>query len=444
MTQQTTRRDFVKQTAVGAGAAWWLGTQSLAAQEKSPVERLNFACIGVGGKGSSDTDSANNAGNIVALCDADEKRLEQKARRIPGAEKFTDYRDMLEKMGDKIDAVTVSTPDHTHAPASTMAMSLGKHCFCQKPLTWSVHEARVMRELAAKKKVATQMGNQGTSHAGLREAVEIIRAGALGDVTEVHVWTNRPIWPQGQGRPDRVDDVPDHLNWDYFLGAAPERPYVSGIYHPFKWRGWLDFGTGALGDMACHTANMAVMALNLFDPVSVEAIESSGIVENETYPKYSRIEFQFPEANGRPPVKFIWYDGGKRPDPELLHGKPFKSSGSLVLGTNGTLYSPNDYGSQFHLLPEDTYKDYSKPEPTLPRTNSHFGEFAAACKGGPAAMSNFDYAGRLTETILLGNVALRAGQKVEWDAKNMKITNIPNSEHLIKRDYREGFGLHLG
>ncbi len=443
MTQQTTRRDFVKHSALGAGAAWWLGTQDLSAQEKSPVERLNFACIGVGGKGSSDTDSASSAGNVVALCDVDEKRLEQKARRNPKAKKFTDYRAMLEEMGDEIDAVTVSTPDHTHAPASTLAMSLGKHCFCQKPLTWSVHEARVMRELAAKKKVATQMGNQGTSHNGLRDAVEIIRDGALGDVSEVHVWTNRPIWPQGQGRPEGEDPIPDYLNWDLLLGAAPIRPYKNNVYHPFKWRGWLDFGTGALGDMACHTANMAVMALNLFDPTTIEAVESSGIVENETYPKFSRIEFQFPEANGRAPVKFIWYDGGKRPDPALLHGEKFNNSGSLVLGSKGTLYSPNDYGSSFHLLPKDVYSDYKKPAQTLPRTGSHFGEFAAACKGGPEAMSNFGYAGRLTETILLGNVALRAGKKVEWDAKTMKITNIPNSDHLITREYRKGFGLTL-
>ncbi len=443
MTQKTTRRDFVKQTALGVGGAWWLGTQSLEAQERSPVERLNFACIGVGGKGSSDTDDAAGHGNVIALCDIDEGRLEQKARRIrrqnKGVKTYTDYRKMLEELGDEIDAVTVSTPDHTHAPAATLAMSMGKHCFCQKPLTWSVEEARVMRDLAAKKKVATQMGNQGTAHDGLREAVEIIRKGGLGTVTEVHVWTNRPIWPQGQGRPAGEDPVPEGLNWDLFLGAAPERPYVANTYHPFKWRGWLDFGTGALGDMACHTANMAIMALNLFDPVTIEAVESSGIVENETFPKYSRIEFEFPEANGRGPVKFIWYDGGKRPDPELLHGKEFKSSGSLIIGTNGTMYSPNDYGSQFYLLPEEVYADFKKPEPFLPRTGSHFGEFTSSCKGGPKAMSNFDYAGRLTETILLGNVALRAGKKVEWDAKNMKVTNIPDADHLIRRDYRKGF-----
>jgi predicted dehydrogenase len=444
MTQKTTRREFVKQTAVGLGSAWWIGTQSLSAQEKSPVERLNFACIGVDGKGSSDTDDARNSGNVVAICDIDEKRLARQAVRNPKAKKFTDYRQMLEELDDEIDAVTVSTPDHTHAPASTLAMSMGKHCFCQKPLTWSVHEARMMRELAAKKKVATQMGNQGTSHAGLREAVEVVRAGALGTVTEVHVWTNRPIWPQGQGRPAGNDPVPDFLKWDLFLGAAPERPYVDGVYTPFKWRGWLDFGTGALGDMACHTANMAVMALNLFDPVSIEAVESAGIVENESFPKYSRIEFQFPEAEGRGPVKFVWYDGGKRPAQELLHGKRFNDSGSLIIGTNGSLYSPQDYGSEYYLLPDDVYKDYKKPEPTLPRTDSHFGEFAAACKGGPQAMSNFGYAGRLTETILLGNVALRAGQKVEWDAKNMKITNIKDADHLITREYRKGFGLSLG
>lgn len=444
MTQKTTRRDFMKQSALGLGSAWWIGTQSLSAQERSPVERLNFACIGVDGKGSSDTDDARKFGNVVAICDIDDKALARQALRNPKAKTYNDYRKMLDEMDDEIDAVTVSTPDHTHAPASTLAMSLGKNCFCQKPLTWSVHEARMMRELAAKKKVATQMGNQGTSHAGLREAVEVIRAGALGTVTEVHVWTNRPIWPQGQGRPEGNDPVPENLHWDLFLGAAPERPYVDGVYTPFKWRGWLDFGTGALGDMACHTANMAVMALNLFDPVSIEAVESAGIVDNESFPKYSRIEFQFPAIEGRGPVKFTWYDGGKRPQKELLHGKNFADSGTLIIGKEGTLYSPNDYGSEYVLLPDDAYTDYKKPEPSLPRTDNHFGEYAAACKGGPKAMSNFDYAGRLTETILLGNVALRAGQKVEWDAKNMKITNIKDADHLITREYRKGFGLTLG
>jgi len=446
MSQKTTRRDFVKQSAAAVGATWWFGTNlGVAAQkEKAAVERLNFACIGVGGKGSSDTDSAGRAGNVVALCDIDDNRLNAKAKKFPKAKKFNDYRDMLDEMGDQIDAVTVSTPDHSHAPASIRAMKMGKHCFCQKPLTWSVEEARKMREIAAEQKVATQMGNQGTSRTGLREAVEIIQAGGIGDVKQVHVWTNRPIWPQGTGRPTKTQDPPKHVHWDLFLGPAPVRPY-SPVYHPFKWRGWLDFGTGALGDMACHTANMAVMALNLFDPVSIEAVKNSGIVENETYPKYSVIKFQFPKRGKLPPCEMFWYDGGELPSRELLDeyigDRKVPNSGSFILGSKGALYSPNDYGSRYFLVPDAKFKGYEKPKATLPRSPGHFKEFAIACKGGPAAMSNFDYAGRLTETILLGNVALKAGKKVEWDAKTMKVTNIKDGDKLIKRDYRKGFGI---
>lgn len=442
MTRKTTRRDFVKQSAA-VGAAWWVGANAGLAvgKEKSPAERLNFACIGVGGKGSSDTDSAGSAGNVIALCDIDDNRLNQKASKFPKAKKFNDYREMLEELGSKIDAVTVSTPDHTHAPAAIMAMKMGKHVFCQKPLTWSIEEARKMREIATEKKVATQMGNQGTSHTGLREAVEVVRAGVIGDVKEVHVWTNRPnrFWPQGTGRPTKKEQIPSHVHWDLFLGAAPVRPY-SPAYHPFKWRGWLDFGTGALGDMACHTANMAVMALDLFDPVSCKA-ESSGIVENETYPKYSVINFQFPQRGKLPPCKMVWYDGGKRPKRSLLHGKPRASSGSLLIGTKGSLYSPNDYGSKYYLLPEDKFEGLKKPEPTLPRSPGHFTEFAIACKGGPKAMSNFDYAGRLTETILLGNLALRSDKEIQWDSKSMTVTNDPEVNKVVRRDYRKGFGI---
>jgi predicted dehydrogenase len=440
MTRKTTRRDFVKQ-ASAASAVWWMGTNAgiSAVKERSAVERLNFACIGVGGKGSSDTDSAGRAGNIVALCDIDDNRLNQKAKKFPKAKKFNDYREMLDELGPEIDAVTVSTPDHTHAPASVRAMKLGKHCFCQKPLTWSVEEARKMRELAANKKVATQMGNQGTSHTGLREAVEIIKAGGIGDVKEVHIWTNRPIWPQGTGRPTKKETAPSNVHWDLFLGAAKERPY-SSVYHPFKWRGWLDFGTGALGDMACHTANMAVKALDLFDPISIQA-KHSGIVENETYPKYSTIDFQFPKRGDFPECKLTWYDGGKRPARALLQGERLASSGSLLVGSKGTLYSPNDYGSKYVLLPKKQFIGYKKPAPSLPRSPGHFEEFAIACKGGDAAMSNFGYAGRLTETILLGNLALRSNKKLLWDPKTMTVTNDKAANKFVRRDYRKGFGI---
>ena len=455
MSRKSTRRDFVKQTSA-LGVAWWVGSSvNLAAQERSPMERLNFACIGVDGKGDSDSNDAGVSGNAVAICDIDDLKLEKKSRNqnFRKAKKYNDYRKMLEEMGDEIDAVTVSTPDHSHAPASLTAMRLGINCFCQKPLTWSIQEARMMREVAAEKKVATQMGNQGTAENGLRECVEIVRAGGIGDVKEVHVWTNRPIWPQGVGRPEMTSEPPKFLHWDLFLGPAAERPFAP-VYHPFKWRGWLDFGTGALGDMACHTANMAVMALDLYDPETVVVTKTSGIVEDETYPANTVIEFQFPARKASydsevelPPVKMIWYDGGEMPPQELLEGEKQTNSGLVLVGSKGKLYSPNDYGASYVLLPKEQFQDYQKPEQTLPRSPGHFDEFVIACKGGPAAMSNFDYAGRLTETILLGNVALRyadehgVGEPIQWDAKNMQVKNAKDFTGGITREYREGFGI---
>ncbi len=441
MSSQASRRDFLKTgaTGVAVGTAFWVANQPRVALSNNAMERLNFACIGVEGKGSSDTDSAARAGEVVALCDIDGGRLNKKAQRYPDAAKFFDFREMLDQMGDKIDAVTVSTPDHTHAPAAAMAIRMGKHAFVQKPLTWSVHEARVLRQLANEHGVATQMGNQGTASNGLREAVEVLRDGAIGPVKEVHVWTNRPVWPQGEGRPTGAEQIPDGLHWDLFLGPAPERPY-SSVYHPFKWRGWLDFGTGALGDMACHTANTVVMALDLFDPISIVA-EHTGIVENETFPKSSTITFEFAANDNRGPVKMVWYDGGRRPSQELTLGQDVPSSGSLVLGEKGTLYSPNDYGASYKLLPEANFKDYKKPDQSLPRTRDHFEEFALACAGGLPAMSNFNYASRLTETILLGNVALRVNKKLEWNAEQGEFSNAPEANQYLHREYREGWTL---
>ena len=448
MSHQTTRRDFVKQSAA-LGTAWWVGTQSAFALSKSPLEKINFACIGVDGKGSSDSNSAGGAGNIVALCDIDDNRMARKAAAYKDAKKYNDYRIMLDEMGDKIDAVTVSTPDHSHAAASMMAMKMGKHCFTQKPLTWSLYEARLLRETAAKMKVCTQMGNQGTAENRLRTDVEIVRSGAIGNVTEVHIWTNRPVWPQGTGRPKGSDAIPKNLHWDLFLGPAPERPYVKGVYHPFKWRGWIDFGTGALGDMACHTMNMPVMALDLFDPTSVVA-DTSGIVENESYPKYSVITYQFPARGKLSACKMIWYDGGKRPPESLGLGEvKLPGRGSVLVGDKGTLISHGDYsGQKTDLLPGDKFADFKNPEQTLPRAtgaDAHFREFAQAILANDPskAMSNFDHAGRLTETVLLGNLSLRGGGKlVEWDAKNLKATNFDDpSSLMISREYREGWTL---
>ncbi len=272
VTHQISRRRFIKYSSVALGATAVSGPYLLRGQSLN--NKLNIAVIGAGGKGSSDTDHCATE-NIVALCDVDRKTLESRKQKYPEAKLYRDFRKMLEEMKN-IDAVIVSTPDHVHATASIMAMKLGKHVYCQKPLTQSVYEARLMRKVAAEKKVITQMGNQGSSESGLRRAVEVIQAGIIGPVRQVHVWSNRPIWPQGLNRPAKTDPVPDFLDWDLWLGPAQLRPYVADTYHPFKWRGWQDFGTGALGDMACHTANMPFRALKLGYPTQVEA-ESSGM-----------------------------------------------------------------------------------------------------------------------------------------------------------------------
>lgn len=447
MSHQNNRRDFMKSSAaIGAGLFAGHSLSPVFAQSKSSVEQINYACVGVEGKGSSDSKDAGGHGNVVAICDIDERRLAKAAARFPKAKKFVDYREMYTELGDTFDAVTVSTPDHSHAPASVMAMKLGKHCFCQKPLTWSVSEARRMMELAKEKGLATQMGNQGTSNTGLREAVELVRADVIGEVKNVHVWTNRPIWPQGGGVPKETEEIPKGLHWDLFLGPAADRPYHSS-YQPFKWRGWIDFGTGALGDMACHTFNMACMALDLFDPKTIEA-EHSGVVENAMYPSRSKIKFEFGERdrgddNGKwGACNLTWYDGGNLPAAELVPGEKYKGSGTIIEGSKATLYSPNDYGAAFSIFKPGTKDkiEYEKPEPSLPRSPGHFKEYAIACAGGEPAMSNFDYAGRLTGTILLGNVSLRAGKKVNWDAEKFT-TGDAETDKLLGRNYREGWSI---
>ena len=432
MPHQTDRRKFL-QTTAAVGVGYFVAGNLQAQESKSPNERIQFACIGIGGKGSSDSGDAANHGDVVAFCDVDRNRITGAKNRFKGAEAFTDYREMLDKLGDKIDAVTVSTPDHTHAVASAKAMKMGKHCFTQKPLTHTIHEARVLADIAREKGVATMMGNQGTAQPALRKAAATIQAGALGDVTEVHVWTNRPIWPQGGPRPPEAP-VPDFLDWESWVGPAEMRPYGNG-YHPFAWRGFWDFGTGALGDMACHTMNMAFMALDLRNPTSVAA-ETSG--HNEiSYPKWSLITYEFGPTDQRGPVKLHWYDGGKRPDKELLEGRNASGSGSLVIGSKGKLYSADDYGAGSELL-----GGAEQPEVEFEQSPGHFDEWVRAIKGGPAATSNFpDYAGPLTETVLLGNLAVWSGKKIDWDAKNMKAKNAPELDAIIKSTYRDGYTL---
>jgi predicted dehydrogenase len=451
MIVRPTRRDFLHQTALAgvAGTVLQAGGSAFARQD-SPNEKVRFACIGVGGKGDSDSNDAGKFGEIVALCDVDEKTLDKKAAKFPNAKKYFDYRKMLEEMGDKIDAVTVSTPDHTHAPAGAAAMRMGKHAFIQKPLTWSIEEARVLRALATEKKLCTQMGNQGTAADGFRRGVEVIRSGTLGAVKEIHVWTNRPIWPQGIERPKNTPAVPNNVHWYEWIGSANDRPY-SPAYHPFAWRGWLDFGTGALGDMACHTINVAAMALQLFDPETVEVVETSGIIDRETYPTWSIIKTHFGERDGRAPLDLVWYDGGDKLPKEKkseieqrLYGEKMPGSGLLLIGEKGSFFSTNDYGAEHKLLPKDQFKDQPRVEATLPHSPGHFQEFVEAIKTGTPskALSNFDYSSRLTDTVLLGVVALKLGGKIEWDPAGMKVKNKPEADQYLKRDYRKGFSVH--
>jgi predicted dehydrogenase len=463
MSRRTQRRDFLKHT-LAAGVGFWAAGGLTPTVSQAANERLRIACIGVGGKGSSDTDQAGQFGDVVALCDIDDNTLGSKAQKFPKAKKYNDFRKMLEEMGKEIDAVVVSTPDHTHAPASVMAMRMKKHVYCQKPLTHSVHEARVMRELAREYGLCTQMGNQGTAENGLREAVEVIRAGTIGPVREVHVWTNRPIWPQApkvKTRPPEAP-VPKHVHWDLWLGPAPARPYAlypesvskrREPYHPFNWRGWWDFGTGALGDMGCHTANMAFMALQLQYPTTVAA--ECGDLNPETAPSWASVVLEFPKRGDGPhqqAIKFFWYEGqkdGKKnlPPAELLKGENPPGSGSLLVGDKGILYSPNDYGAAYKLLPQKNFEGFKAPTPTLPRNGKGDAgmkaEWIEAIRANrpELAMSNFGYAGLLTEAILLGNVAMRTGKKLEWDGAALKATNCPEAAQYIKREYRQGWTL---
>lgn len=431
------RRQMLQTTAVAVAGVGFHSSLK-AAESTSPNEKIRFACIGIGGKGASDSGDAKKNGDVVAICDIDDNRLNSDGeKKFAGAKRYNDFRKLYDEVAKDIDAVTVSTPDHTHAPAAAMGMRLGKHCFCQKPLTHDIYEARVLAELAREKKLATQMGNQGTSENGLRKAVAIFETGVLGDVKEVHVWTNRPVWAQGGDRPS-PEPVPSDVHWDLFLGSAPDRPY-SKVYQPFAWRGWWDFGTGALGDMACHTFNMPYWAVGLADPTSVMATSSGH--NRDSYPKWSQIEFEFPATDKRGAVKVSWYDGGKLPPKEVYDG-PDKS-GCMIVGSKGKLHGVGDYCGSVKLIGVD------EPKVEWEKSPGHFVEFADAIRGGKPAKSNFEgYAGKLTETILLGNLAVYAanekevpGKKIEWDAKNMIATNAPEVQRIVKREYRAGYKL---
>jgi predicted dehydrogenase len=452
MSQNLSRRHFFKSMS-GVAAGYWVAGRAGLVFSNSPNERLRVAGIGVGGKGRSDIDQAGKFADVVAICDIDDVRLNEKAQQFPKAKRYHDYRKLLDEMGREIDAVVVSTPDHHHAPASIRAMRMGKHVYCQKPLTHTPFEARLMRETAKEYNVQTQMGNQGTAADGFRAGIELIRSGAVGPIEEVHVWTNRPFkyWKQAPdivARPKERPAIPAHVHWDLFLGPAAERPYHP-VYHPHDWRGWWDFGTGALGDMACHTANLAFKALELGLPRRVSA-ESSEI-NPETYPAWSTIKYEFPARGDRPAVKLTWYEGAKNgqrnlPPAELLQGEQFVDSGMIFIGKSGSIFTPSDYGSEQVLLPRKEFAEFKRPEPTIERLGNADGtdvdqkrEWIRAIQGGPAPMSNFDYASQLTEAMLLGNVAVRLGTSLDYDGQAGTITNNRDADALIRGTYRTGW-----
>ncbi len=439
MAKTVTRREMLLGTAAAGAAVWLAGGVRTLAAGLAPSEKLDFAFVGSGGQAGFSLEHLAEH-NIVALCDCDERRAAGAFQRFPKAERFRDYRRMLDQMDRQIDAVVVATPDHTHAPASLRAMRQGKHVYCEKPLTWCIEEARRMAETAKQHKVATQMGTQGMAMDGARAGIEVIRAGAIGAVREMHVWTDRAQgwWPQGIERPQETPPVPKGLDWDLWLGVAPSRPYHPA-YVPFKWRGWLDFGTGAIGDMGIHNAAMAWVGLELGLPQSVEVVATSGI-HRETFPAWSILRLEFPARGPLPPVTMHWYDGGKRPSADLIGASEVAKNGAILVGEQGTMYSIEWTGADWHLLPEDKFRDYRPPEPSLPRSPGHHAEWIAACKGGQAAFCNFvDFAAPLTEVMLLGNLALRTGQKIEWDAQAMRAKGHPQADELIRREYRKGW-----
>lgn len=456
MSRRIDRRRFLQASSLAGFGILVPGSFALG-QGRSPNEKLNFACIGVGGKGSSDTDHVGALGNIVALCDIDSNRLGKKAERFPEAKTYSDFRKLLEELAPKIDAVVVSTPDHTHAAAALMAMRLGKHVYCQKPLAHSPYEARLMRETAAERKVATQMGNQGTAHPGFRDGIELIRSGVVGPIREVHVWTNRPFkyWKQAPdivARPKESVSVPPHVAWDLFLGPAPERPY-NPVYHPHDWRGWWDFGTGAMGDMACHTANLTFMSLKLGLPTRISS--TSGEINPETYPAWATITYEFPARGDLPPVKLTWYEGARDgarnlPPTSLFHGETPPDSGSLLIGEKGAIFSPSDYGAEQRLLPAKEFEgkqvELTKEQRRDRNKNAdaaHKAEWVRAIKENDPkiAHSNFGYAGTLTEAMLLGNVSVRLGKPIEYDAATGQVTNCPEAAPLVRPEYRRGWTL---
>ncbi|MCA9064801.1 MAG: Gfo/Idh/MocA family oxidoreductase [Planctomycetaceae bacterium] len=432
MAVSLSRRRALQSLAV-AGAGMLTTPLVRGARIRGANERLNIGVIGVGGRGAGDLAGVAHE-NIVALCDVDETRLGAAAGKHPSARKYTDYRQLLEQ--NDLDAVVVATPDHHHAPATVRALRRGLHVYCEKPLTHTVEEARLIQKLTAEKKVATQMGTQNHEHPGYLRLVELLQTGAIGPVREVHIITDRPgrWWPQGMDRPIESESVavPSNLNWNLWLGPAAERPYHPA-YVPFKWRGWWDFGCGAIGDMAIHLMDPAFWGLKLGGPVRVT---SDGPAPNSwSGPTWMHTRFEFGKRGDLPPVEVHWYEGETKLPAEIAAQLPM--NGSLFIGDNGRIAIQHDGFPK--LLPERQFADFKPPEPFLPASPGHHQQWIDACKTGSRTGSSFDYAAPFTEIVLLGNVAYRVGVAIDFDPATGTVTNVPSANHLLGKLYRKGW-----
>jgi len=439
---QHNRRDFLKTSAAASGLvlSGYFVNPTPAAESKSPNERLNIAAVGTTGRAGANVQELSSQ-NIVALADVDSDLLEKGAANYKGVRKYRDFRIMLEKEADKIDAVCVGTPDHTHAPAAAMGLRMKKHVYCEKPLSHTVFEARTLARLAAENKLVTQMGNQIHAGDNYRRVVELVQTGAIGGVKEVHVWAGARY---SGAKFTTGTPTPKNLDWDLWLGPAPQRPYSDGV-HPFQWRKFWDYGTGALGDFGCHYMDLVHWALKLKGPTKI-AVEGPP-VDAVSAPDWLIAHYDYPARENMPAVKMHWYDSGKQP--EILagilaankddQGKPLAwGSGQLFVGEKGMILS--DYG-RYLLLPKDKFVDFKRPEPFIPKSIGHHNEWVNAIKNGGPTTCNFDYSGALSEAVLLGVVAYRSGKEVQWDAANLKVTNNPAAQEFVHKEYRKGWTL---
>jgi hypothetical protein len=458
MDATTNRRRFMSGMAV-AGGSWLILRDPRSARGYAANQRLNVALVGVSGRGSWFVETIPRIGeNVVAACDVNQQRAAAAFEKLPGAAKYRDFRRMLDEREGEIDAVVVATPDNTHAVISAAAIRRGKHVYCEKPLTHDVAEARAVRELARQHGVATQMGNQGTATADFRRGVEIVQAGVLGAIQEVHVWNTggsgaRPE-PQGE------QPVPAALDWDLWLGPAAWRPY-----HPdwMRWHTWRDFATGQLGNWGSHSANLPFMALKIAslwtadaEPSAVKTLQVEAEVSevlDDTFPRWESIRWEVPAREGLPPIAIQWHNGyqpGRQRVEELIgrrldwgdagDRKWLEHGGCLIVGSEGMLRAA-EHNSRIFLLPEDKFADFAGPAPTLPRSGSHEREWIAACKSGPGSLSNFDYAGPLNEFLMLGNVATRFPERLTFDVSACKIVDHSEADAALRREYRAGWSL---